>query len=599
MNSDPKAFSKLLEEGREPLWHGCTKHTKLSAVAILLNIKTDHNISHECFESLLKAIKSMLPDNEKVPDNYYYYKNMVKKSDLGYQKIDACPHDCMLFYKKNEKITKCTIYGHDRATLMWTISNFRAYGMLSGWSIHGKLACLYCMDHTKSFTLQKGRNLVNLIVIAGSCRKITHSEEIERTSGQEFPYWSTNLIRHNLDVMHVEKNVFENVFNTMMNVTWKTKDNDKARLDLKDICKRSALELQEFSNGKTVKPHASIDQGQSCPRNDDGGNIELNGRVSVFGLSGRAYGKGKSMFLSEKDLHAAHTYILPNYEEIDKFVRLYDDELKVKCPGITDKDIQINCFKDFTRWIKNKALIEGLTIPANVQSLAMGLDMDQNWPTPAITWASTPVVHKDAIWAEFQKHYRWEENQGPVIATLFWQKCDDRTKDNLSRDSQKALINAGIDHPNHAMENMHKYSPWWCTTEIWKEMCNQWRDEKWLKKRKTASSNRVVGGEKAKGTYKGDSISQLQHIVNRESESQVPINWVDVYVKTRDGLPEAANYAENYHRLYDERYPEGIERPYFDQNLWEMVSIVKKNYFKGQGQRRCPSISGSSFSTQF
>ncbi|KAK1356552.1 hypothetical protein POM88_049808 [Heracleum sosnowskyi] len=49
MNFDAKAFLKLLEEGREPLWHGCIKHTKLSAVATLLNIKADHNMSHECF----------------------------------------------------------------------------------------------------------------------------------------------------------------------------------------------------------------------------------------------------------------------------------------------------------------------------------------------------------------------------------------------------------------------------------------------------------------------------------------------------------------------------------------------------------------------
>ena len=29
------------------------------------------------------------------------------------------------------------------------------------------------------------------------------------------PYWSMNLVRHNLDVMHIEKNVFENIFNKM------------------------------------------------------------------------------------------------------------------------------------------------------------------------------------------------------------------------------------------------------------------------------------------------------------------------------------------------------------------------------------------------
>ncbi|KAK1356087.1 hypothetical protein POM88_049343 [Heracleum sosnowskyi] len=72
INVDAKDFFKLLDEGSEPLWDGCTKQSKLSAVATLLNIKTDHNMSHECFESLLKAIKSMLPDSEKLPDNYYY-----------------------------------------------------------------------------------------------------------------------------------------------------------------------------------------------------------------------------------------------------------------------------------------------------------------------------------------------------------------------------------------------------------------------------------------------------------------------------------------------------------------------------------------------
>ena len=114
MNSDAKAFFKLLDEGSELLWPGCTKQTTLSAVATLLNIKADHNMSHECFESLLKAIKSMLPDGEKLPDNYYFCKKMVKKLGLGYQKIDACPNDCMLFYKENEHKTKCTLCSHDQ-----------------------------------------------------------------------------------------------------------------------------------------------------------------------------------------------------------------------------------------------------------------------------------------------------------------------------------------------------------------------------------------------------------------------------------------------------------------------------------------------------
>ncbi|KAK1376234.1 hypothetical protein POM88_032427 [Heracleum sosnowskyi] len=223
----------------------------------------------------------------------------------------------------------------------------------------------------------------------------------------------------------------------------------------------------------------------------------------------------------------------------------------------------------------------------------------QNWPTTAITWASTPVAHKDAVWAEFKRRFKWADEQGPMISSLFWQKCAARTKDILSKDREKAKHNAGIDHPGHAMEHMHEYSPWWCSADIWAEMCVQWRDENWQKKRKIASSNRAGGGEKAKGTYKGGSISQLQHMAVKESQSQgTPIHWLDVYVETRDGLPDAVNIVNTYRRLFDERYPEGTDRPNIDLELWERASIVKKNYVKGRGQRRRRSISGSSGNTQ-
>ena len=40
-----------------------------------------------------------------------------------------------------------------RAALMWTINDFPAYGMVSGWSTHGKLVCPYCMENNKAFML--------------------------------------------------------------------------------------------------------------------------------------------------------------------------------------------------------------------------------------------------------------------------------------------------------------------------------------------------------------------------------------------------------------------------------------------------------------
>ena len=57
--------------------------------------------------------------------------------------------------------------------------------------------------------------------------------------------------------MHIEKNVFENIFNTVMNVDGKTKDNAKSRLDLMEICHRPELHVVD---GKFPKACYTLDK---------------------------------------------------------------------------------------------------------------------------------------------------------------------------------------------------------------------------------------------------------------------------------------------------------------------------------------------------
>ena len=64
------------------------------------------------------------------------------------------------------------------------------------------------------------------------------------------------MIRHNLDVMHIEKNVFDNLFNTIMDLKGKNKDNTKARIDLQEYYRRKELELIGRGGGKYWKPKA-------------------------------------------------------------------------------------------------------------------------------------------------------------------------------------------------------------------------------------------------------------------------------------------------------------------------------------------------------
>jgi len=484
-NPPASKFYTLLRDADEPLWDGCHKHTKLSPISQLLNLKSEFNMSESCYDRMIVIIKSMLPETEKLPENFYRSKKMVNELGLGYEKIDACPNHCMLYDRENKDpkvCSACLVCRHPRfkpkagcsvkekdvpfsvlryfpiiprlqrlymskstaqymcwhadgvrhdkslithpadaeawkhfdatypmfaqevrnvrlglstdgfspfgvsaakytcwpvfvtpynllpsmcmrreyiflslmilgptspgksldvylrplidelkilwqdgvntfdawkrqkfnmkATLLWTISDFPAYGMLSGWSTHGRLACPYCMRKSKSFRLKHGSKFCwfdchrRFLPLEHPFRrdrysfrksKMEKSLPLHRRSGVEIlnrvnrldnfsfgltshdkrqagfgkkhnwvkrsifwelPYWSTNLIRHNLDVMHVEKNVFDNVFNTVMDIKGKTKDNANARIDMKKICKRPTLELI-VENDKYKKPKAT------------------------------------------------------------------------------------------------------------------------------------------------------------------------------------------------------------------------------------------------------------------------------------------------------------------------------------------------------
>ena len=57
------------------------------------------------------------------------------------------------------------------------------------------------------------------------------------------PYWCDLHVRHCLDVMHVEKNVFDSLIGILLNIKGKTKDGLKCRQDLVDMGIRDLLHL--------------------------------------------------------------------------------------------------------------------------------------------------------------------------------------------------------------------------------------------------------------------------------------------------------------------------------------------------------------------
>ncbi|XP_074351959.1 uncharacterized protein LOC141691115 [Apium graveolens] len=454
-NFDASQFYTDANESGAPIYLGNKNYTKLSFTTRLLHFKDVSRCSEKSFNLLLDIIGEVLPRDHKLSVSYYAMKKMVKKLKLGYEKIDVCANNCMLFYNNDEKKVVCDICKEDRykdimgkngrkipkkvlrhfpliprlqrlymsehtakhmtwhknreikegelshpsdgddwknfdkrypsfakefrnvrlglssngfnpfgnsgnnvytlwpvvvvvynlppsmcmkrpfmfmtllipgpdnlkknlnvflrplmnelfilwqsgvetydqhlktnfimkAALMWTISDFPALGMLSGWSTKGKMGCPVCVGNVQGFQLKnygkccfygtyrtfldkndpmrkknqkyattelkvfdgrtKGEKLLSsLLQIDFAPPGNTFSKFKPRGYGVdhhwthfsmfwELPYWASHDLRHCIDVMHTEKNVFENIFYTIVNDRIKTKDKKKSRADCK------------------------------------------------------------------------------------------------------------------------------------------------------------------------------------------------------------------------------------------------------------------------------------------------------------------------------------------------------------------------------
>ena len=482
-NAEAKKFYRLVEEGKKPLYPGCTNFSMLSFIIRLYHLKCVHGITESGFSDLLILIKEAFPE-ANVPISFTATKNIIKDLGLDYQKIHACPNSCMLYWGNNKDKIVCDNCGVSRwviqekkgsavnddseriiskvpanvmryfplkprlqrifmckefsklmtwhatgrvedgklrhpadalawkmmdanypefsseilnvrlgvaadgfspyrtmsvshstwpivlvnynlppwicmkqenlilstlisgpnspsnsidvymqpliaelnelwdigiqtydamtdqnfnlrAGVLWTISDFPGYAMLSGWSTKGKLACPVCHYETCSEYLKHSRkmcymshrrfldpshkwrfdkkNFNGAIETRQSAEPLTGTEveqllfgyknqfgenkKRKRESGIPFkkrsiffdlPYWKHNPLRHNLDVMHIEKNICDSILGTLLNISGKSKDHLAARFDLQEMGIRKSLHPMESADGKSYEINAAL-----------------------------------------------------------------------------------------------------------------------------------------------------------------------------------------------------------------------------------------------------------------------------------------------------------------------------------------------------
>ena len=103
----PKMFDRIKSDATTPLYEGCTKFMRLSAVLKLYNLKAANGWTDKSFTELLCLIKEMLPEDNVLPSQTYDAKQMLCCIGMTYEKIHACPNDCILFRNEYEALNVC------------------------------------------------------------------------------------------------------------------------------------------------------------------------------------------------------------------------------------------------------------------------------------------------------------------------------------------------------------------------------------------------------------------------------------------------------------------------------------------------------------
>jgi hypothetical protein len=90
------------------------KSYKLSAVAQMFTIKSGPKLSEVGYDKIIEWARSILLEGNRLRENFYAAKSMMKPLGLGYQKINICLNFCMLYYLENAELTECMTCGHSR-----------------------------------------------------------------------------------------------------------------------------------------------------------------------------------------------------------------------------------------------------------------------------------------------------------------------------------------------------------------------------------------------------------------------------------------------------------------------------------------------------
>jgi len=106
-NKGANKLEDLLKDSDTPLLENI-QYSKFGVIMCLYSMKCMSGWSNTSFFLLLRFINKLMPSNASLPKDTYEAKKYMRNLGHGYEKISAYRKGCILFWRENEKLDKCT-----------------------------------------------------------------------------------------------------------------------------------------------------------------------------------------------------------------------------------------------------------------------------------------------------------------------------------------------------------------------------------------------------------------------------------------------------------------------------------------------------------
>ncbi|XP_060963220.1 uncharacterized protein LOC133032787 [Cannabis sativa] len=109
----PDEFVRLIEESEKPIYPE-SKVTKMSFLIRMYNLKARNGWSDNGFSQILSYMCEIFPEGNNIPSSTYEAKKILRSLGMEYEKIHACPNDCILFRNEFADASNCPVCKYSR-----------------------------------------------------------------------------------------------------------------------------------------------------------------------------------------------------------------------------------------------------------------------------------------------------------------------------------------------------------------------------------------------------------------------------------------------------------------------------------------------------